>query len=90
MYVAQQQYSGKSEQVPPELNLVGEFLYLNKLPPDKVALLFRDMGLGDLLVTEEVASNMRRLGKKLTDLSNQEFQAMLRRLPLQPATEDLI
>ncbi len=81
MYEVRQQYSGKPEQVPSELNLTGRVLYLNRLNPAEVALLFRDMGLGDLLVTEEIAERARRLGKNLTDLSNQEFQAMLSRLP---------
>ena len=88
-YIPRQQYGLKPEKVPPELNSIGCVIYITDLPPNLKSLLLRDMGLGDKLVTEEMAENFRKGLERLTQLDNIALQEMLKRLPPTPPEEDI-
>ena len=76
-----QQYGGRAERVPTQLNSTDAHIDLNALPQNLKELLFRDIGLGDKLVTEEIANNYKRELSKLAEIADKEFLAMLERLP---------
>ena len=82
-----QQYGGRAERVPKQLNSTDAPIDLNVLPYNVKELLFRDMSLGDRLVTEEIAKNVKRRSMDLSKLAEQEFIEMLRRLPPQQSVD---
>ena len=88
-YITRQQYDPKIEQVPPELNSIGDVVYITNLPYDVRVLLFRDSGLGDKLVTKKVADDFRKGLERLASIGNKAFQEMLKRLPPTPPEEDI-
>jgi len=67
-----------------KLNSADAPIDMNALPPSVKELLFRDIGLGDLLVTERVAESVKIRAMDLSRLAEQEFKAMLKRLPPLP------
>jgi len=84
-----QQYGPKREVVPKELNSTGGVIYITNFPHDVSILLFRDMGLGDKLVTEDIARAYSKGLEELTRISDREFKEMLKRLPPTPPAEDI-
>ena len=88
-YPLQQQYGTKREIVPKELNSTVGIIYITDLAHDVRALLFRDMGLGDKLITEDVAHAYSKGLKELTARFDGEFQEILERLQPTPPAEDI-
>ena len=64
-YPTRQQYGPRPELLPVELNAINPYDITN-LPHDVKALLLRDMGFGDKLITEEIA---RAYSKGLEELA---------------------
>lgn len=87
-FYVKQQYGGYTERVPPWLNIVDKQIYLKNVPIEFLALLFRDMGLGDKLVTEEVARQVLEGLEKLAIASNRGFQETIRNFKPSSAPED--
>ncbi|MBI2659403.1 hypothetical protein HYX05_04885 [Candidatus Woesearchaeota archaeon] len=76
-----QQYGGRAERVPTQLNSPDAPIDITLLPNNIRELLFRDIGLGDALVTEKIARDVKIRAMDLSRLAEQEFKAMLKRLP---------
>lgn len=71
-----QQYGVKAERVPQPLNNADVLTYLNEdtVSQEDLILLFRDMGLGDKLVTKAIAKGMKQGLEQLARTSEAAFQ----------------
>lgn len=75
-----QQYGVVPEKVPEPFNKINELIDLNdvfNLNPILKILLFRDIGDGDCLVTQEIANQMKKDLEQLARVSEEKFQAGL-------------
>lgn len=78
MYSVRQQYGVVPERVPKELNFIGSIIYLAEVPHELKALLFRDIGLGDKLVTEKIARDYARGLEELAKRNGGRSKRVLR------------
>ncbi len=76
-----QQYCIRAEEVPLPLNSTDKPLYLKNFPSSWIKLLFRDIGLGEPLITEQqVAEHQKTIDELTVKLSN-EIKKIIRNLP---------
>ena len=75
-----QNYGRAVEKVPRDLNEQGKPINLNEVPINGKYLLFRDMGIGDGLVTEKMAAEMCEGLEKLAQYSDKILMERLRNL----------